>query len=81
MQKGEIGVYLSSSIEPAFSPHSSSAVPASPLSASVFGFQMWCERSILSDPGSYFVSSSRLHADGISLPHPPSYIKFATGPL
>lgn len=40
MQKGEIGVYLSSSIEPAFSPHSSSAAPASPLSASVFGFQM-----------------------------------------
>lgn len=38
MQKGEIGVYLSSSIEPAFSPHSSSALPASPLSASVFGF-------------------------------------------
>lgn len=23
----------------------------------------------------------RLHTDGISLPHPPSYIKFATGPL
>lgn len=38
MQKGEIGVCLSSSIPPAFSPHSSSASPASPVSASVFGF-------------------------------------------
>lgn len=38
MQKGEIGVYLSISIEPAFTPHSSSALPASPLPASVFGF-------------------------------------------
>lgn len=38
MQKGEIGVYLSSSIAPAFPPHSSSAVSASPLSASVLGF-------------------------------------------
>lgn len=31
--------------------------PASPLSASVFGSQMWCERSILSDAACYFVSS------------------------
>lgn len=38
MQKGEIGVYRSISIESAFTPHSSSALPASPLSASVFGF-------------------------------------------
>jgi len=28
MQKGEIGVYFSNSIEPALSPHSSSALPA-----------------------------------------------------
>ena len=34
----------------------------SPLSASVCGFQMWCEHSILSDPGSYFVNSRSLPA-------------------
>lgn len=34
--------------------------PASPLSASVFGSQMWCERSILSDAACYFVSSRLL---------------------
>lgn len=38
------------------------AAPASPLSASVFGSQMWCERSILSDAACYFVSSRLLLA-------------------
>lgn len=86
MQKGEIGLYLSSSIAPAFfsSLFISLRLPRLCLPVRL---ALRCDVSVVfsqTQPVTLWAAGSchcRLHTDGISLPHPPSYIKFATGPL
>lgn len=86
MQKGEIGLYLSSSIEPAFfsSLFISLCLPRLCLPVCL---ALRCDVSVVfsqTQPVTLWAAGCchrRLHTDGISLPHPPSYIKFATGPL
>lgn len=86
MQKGEIGLYLSSSIAPAFfsSLFISLRLPRLCLPVCL---ALRCDVSVVfsqTQPVTLWAAGCchrRLHADAISLPHPPSYIKFATGPL
>lgn len=86
MQKGEIGLYLSSSIAAAFfsSLFISLRLPRLCLPVCL---ALRCDVSVVfsqTQPVTLWAAGCchrRLHTDGISLPHPPSYIKFATGPL